>query len=145
MPKKIKIESKKTLAKGKVEKTKRVKKVENVETKKPVDTVSMGKKHIAVSYRNVRPDVLKLLHLQYPLGWRDHIIKVNKSETDFFFAVTLDTPEICYLIKVDVEIDSREKLEEDRELFGTDEALNEEETGRLPSKEDEEIADEDTE
>jgi hypothetical protein len=142
MPKIKKIKSKKTLAKGKVEKPD---KVEKVEPKKSAVAASTGKKHIAVSYRNVSPDVLKLLHLQYPLGWRDHIIKVNKSETDFFFAVTLDTPEISYLIKVDVEIDSREKLEEDRELFGTDEALSEDESDRLPSKEDEEIADEDTE
>jgi hypothetical protein len=105
-------------------------------------------KRIVVSYRNLTDAQLELLNEQYPLGWRDHVIKVSRSAEDFFFAVMMETRDTSYLVKVDVEIDSREKLENDPTLFGnrdTADAEDEEDDSRLPTKIDETLADEDTE
>lgn len=104
--------------------------------------IPFGKKRsIIISYNNISPEVRELLLEKYPAGWRDHVIKINKGSHDFFYAITLDTPDVDYLIKVDVEIDSRQKLEEDRSIFGTYDEGEDEDNEELPSKEDEKIAD----
>jgi hypothetical protein len=66
-----------------------------------------------VSYKNLSPDLQELLRLKYPTGWNDYVIKVNKSETDFFHAVMLETDETSYLVKVDVKIDTHPKDDDD--------------------------------
>jgi hypothetical protein len=102
-----------------------------------------AKKRIVTNFNNLSQEVLELLQAKYPLGWRNHIFKVNKSNNDSFYAVTLDMPDVSYLIKVDVEIDSRQKLEEDRSIYGGyDDADNDETDEELPSKEDERITEE---
>ncbi|GHT09832.1 hypothetical protein AGMMS4956_00200 [Bacteroidia bacterium] len=99
-----------------------------------------GKKRLVVSYKTLSPEILDLLYVQYPLGWRNSVIKVSKTEEDFFFAVVLDTPDVCYLIKVDVEIDSREKLEGDKSLFSpASDDLAEDAAEELPTADDEAI------
>jgi hypothetical protein len=102
------------------------------------------KRSIITSFNNLSPEMQELLQLKYPTGWRNHVIKINKSNHDFFFAVTLDTPEVDYLIKVDVEIDSRQKLEEDRTIFGgfDDSEGDEDENEAAHADEYDKIADE---
>jgi hypothetical protein len=103
--------------------------------------VKPPKRHIITNYGNLTAEVQELLLVKYPLGWRNHVMKVNKGNNDFFYAITLDTPDVDYLIKVDVNIDSRQKLEEDRTIYGGYGDEDEDETDELPSKEDEKIAD----
>ncbi|MDR3366502.1 MAG: hypothetical protein LBO71_06015 [Prevotellaceae bacterium] len=66
-----------------------------------------------VSFKNLSPELLELLKQRYPTGWGDYVIKVNKSETDFFHAVMLETDDASYLVKVDVKIDAPPKDDDD--------------------------------
>jgi hypothetical protein len=75
--------------------------------------VGVGKRRVAVSYKNLSPELLELLRQKYPAGWGDYVIKVNKSETDFFHAIMLETDDATYLVKVDVKIDAHPKDDED--------------------------------
>jgi hypothetical protein len=84
--------------------------------RKPVANTA-GKKKLVVNYKNLSPEVLEQLREKYPKGYSDALIKVDKGNGQFFYGVTLDTPEADYLIKVDVKIDS-EPEEIERALFG---------------------------
>jgi hypothetical protein len=66
----------------------------------------MGKVNKVVSYQNLTPDLLEALHKKYTDGYQNHVIKVTTPKNDFFYAVTLDTIDSSYLIKVPVKIDS---------------------------------------
>ncbi|MDR1339915.1 MAG: hypothetical protein LBK58_07690 [Prevotellaceae bacterium] len=91
-----------------------------------------GKKKLVVSYRNLSPELIFLVKEKYPKGYSDYLIKVNKNDGDFFYAITLDTETVDYLIKVDVKIDS--------EIEEVEKALFEQ-----PDNVDDEFPDDDTE
>lgn len=77
-----------------------------------------GKKKLVVSHKNLPPEILEILKEKYPKGYSDVLMKVNKGNGLFFYAITLDTDEVDYLIKVDVKIDT-EMEEVERALFGS--------------------------
>lgn len=64
----------------------------------------MTKKRLIVSYKNITPEVLKAIKEKYPDGFADHLMKVNKNENEFFYAISVETDEAIYLVKVDVEV-----------------------------------------
>ena len=72
----------------------------------------MEKKRIVTSFEKLKPEIKELLRAKYPDGFQDDVMKVSKGPDSFFHAVTLDTPEISYLIKVEVKIDNLNELEE---------------------------------
>ncbi|HEX3006542.1 MAG TPA: hypothetical protein VHO90_02895 [Bacteroidales bacterium] len=53
------------------------------------------------------------------MGYNDYVIKVTKPNNDFFYAVTVDTEDASYLVKVDVKIDNLTEEEFEKE-FGED-------------------------
>lgn len=65
-----------------------------------------AKKRLVISYKNCSEEVLEAIRQQYPLGYSDNLIKIDKPNGDFFYAITVDTPEAYYLVKVDVKIDN---------------------------------------
>jgi hypothetical protein len=79
-----------------------------------------NKKRIIVHFNNISPEVLEAVHKKYPDGFQDRIFKVTKPNGDFFHAITVDTKDASYLIKVDVKIDTAtdEKIAE--QLFSKD-------------------------
>jgi Mg2+ and Co2+ transporter CorA len=83
---------------------------------KPEKKTILTKKKLVVSYKNLPPDVIELIKEQYPKGYSDYLIKVDRGNGDFFYAITLNTETIDYLIKVDVKIDS-EIEEVEKALF----------------------------
>lgn len=79
----------------------------------------MNKKRVVVSYNNLTPELLELFKKKYPAGYQNYVIKVTKPNNDFFFAVTLDTEDTSYLVKVNVKIDTKIKDEDDeKDFFG---------------------------
>lgn len=66
----------------------------------------MGKVNKVISIQNLSAELLELLHKKYPDGYQNHVIKVTTPKNDFFYGVTLDTPEVSYLVKVPVKIDT---------------------------------------
>ena len=80
----------------------------------------MEKKKVIVSYNNLPPNVIEAIKLQYPDGYANYVKKFPKPNNDFFYAITVETEDTSYLVKVNVKIDNinPEKLEE--QLFATD-------------------------
>ncbi len=72
-----------------------------------------AKKKVVVNFENIEPDVLQAIMKKYPSGYANHVIKVNLPNNKFFHAVTVDTDDASYLVKVKVKLDKIEKLEED--------------------------------
>lgn len=65
-----------------------------------------GKRSVIISYDKTSDEIKLLLAERYPDGYANYIIKYPKPDGTFFFAVSLDTDEANYLIKVDVKIDN---------------------------------------
>ncbi len=81
--------------------------------KKPV----VVKKKAVVSYENLSPEILEAFKLRYPNGYQDEVIKVDKPDGSCFYAVTLDTEDAVYLVKVNVKIDTKIKDDEEEKNF----------------------------
>jgi hypothetical protein len=77
----------------------------------------MNKKKVIVHINNLAPELLEALKEKYPDGHQHHIFKVTKPNNDFFYAVTLDTKDASYLIKVDVKIDNISENKLDDAIF----------------------------
>lgn len=90
--------------------------------------MSSPKKKLIVSYSSLSPELLEAIRIKYPLGWINHTKKVPTSGDGFFYAITLDTEEISYLIKVPVKIDVK-SAKEDEDFFGSNNDFKEEEPG----------------
>jgi hypothetical protein len=82
----------------------------------------MEKKRLVVSYKNCSEEVLEAIKKKYPMGYNDFVMKVQKPSGDFFYAITVDTADASYLVKVDVKIDNLTEEEFEKE-FG-DEGSN---------------------
>lgn len=80
----------------------------------------MEKKKLVISYSNLSPELLDLVKKKYPTGYLNHVIKVTKPNNDFFYAITLDTEDTSYLIKVNVKIDTKPKDDDDDKDFFSD-------------------------
>ncbi len=79
----------------------------------------MIKKKVAISLNNLTPELLALFKQKYPHGYQNYVFKVEKPSGDFFYAVTLDTEDASYLVKVLVKIDTKIKDEDDeKDFFG---------------------------
>ncbi len=76
------------------------------------------KKRLVTSYQNLTPEMQVQVKEKYPLGFSDVMMRIDKPNGDFFYAVPFETEEIFYLVKIDVKIDDSEKMEKD--LFSDD-------------------------
>jgi len=103
----------------------------------------MEKKKLVISYKNLTPELIRLLKLKYPYGYHNHVIKVTKPNNDFFHAITLDTDDASYLVKVNVKIDTKPKDEDEEKGFFSDlDDIGTEEDTFPEEEEEEEPADE---
>ncbi|MDZ7740830.1 MAG: hypothetical protein U5Q03_03545 [Bacteroidota bacterium] len=66
----------------------------------------MQRKRVVKSIENLTGDILGALKMKYPEGWSNHIIKVKRDNNEFFHAITVDTEDASYLIKVKVKVDT---------------------------------------
>ena len=79
-----------------------------------------AKKHLVTSYRNLAPELQEEVKSKYPAGFTDAMIRVDKPNGDFFYAVPFETDEIAYLVKIDVKIDDRADDDEDKDYYDDD-------------------------
>jgi hypothetical protein len=92
------------------------------------------KRRLIVSYHNLSPELQDELKKQYPTGYTDKMIRIEKGSGNFFYAVLLETPDINYLVKVDVKIDDDPEEEEDKgyyddEIKGAEEIASDDDEG----------------
>lgn len=81
---------------------------------------SNKKKRVVVSYNNLSPEMQAELKKAYPLGFTESMIRIEKGPGDFFYAVVFETPEVNYLVKVDVKVDGGGHEEDDDKDFYDD-------------------------
>ena len=89
-------------------------------------TEKKQKKRVAISYKNLSPELGDEVKKQYPNGYTDHMIRIDKGPGDFFYAIVLETEDTSYLIKVDVKVDDQVE-EDDKDFFGDDEIKDDDE------------------
>ena len=77
------------------------------------------KKHIVTSFHNLAPELQEAVKAQYPLGFTDAMMRVDKPNGDFFYAVPYDTDEVAYLVKIDVKIDDGGQ-DDDKDYYDDD-------------------------
>ncbi len=98
----------------------------------------VAKRRIVTSFQNLTPELQAEVKEKYPLGFTDAMMRIDKPNGDFFYAVPFETDEIAYLVKINVKIDDSEKMEKD--LFSDDIAeadqLGKEESSELEGEED---------
>jgi hypothetical protein len=78
------------------------------------------KKRLIVSYNNLSTELQDELKKQYPLGFTDKMQRYEKGPGDFFYAVNFETPDISYLVKIDVKIDDDPEEEDDKSYYDED-------------------------
>ena len=79
-----------------------------------------AKKHIVTSFHNLAPELQDAVKAKYPLGFTDAMMRVDKPNGDFFYAVSFDTDEVAYLVKIDVKIDDNSHDDDDKDYYDDD-------------------------
>ena len=79
-----------------------------------------AKKKLVTSFNNLAPELQEAVKAAYPLGYTDFMMRIDKPNGDFFFAVPFETEEISYLVKIDVKIDDLSNDEEDKDYYDDD-------------------------
>lgn len=78
------------------------------------------KKRLVVSYHNLPVELQEELKKKYPFGYTEDMIRIDKPNGDFFYAVVFETEEISYLVKIDVKVDGNIEEEEDKDYYDDD-------------------------
>jgi hypothetical protein len=95
--------------------------------------MKMERKKLIISYQNLTTELKEAILKKYPLGWVNHMMKVKTVGDAFFYAITIDTTDASYLIKVPVKIDNKSDkddeslFEESVDITAVDEKAGEEE------------------
>ncbi|MFU8843691.1 MAG: hypothetical protein ACNA7V_07775 [Bacteroidales bacterium] len=102
----------------------------------------MEKKRIVTSMDKITPEIKKLIAETYPFGWKNNVIRINKPNGEFFHAIPLNTPEIAYLIKVQVKVDSKTDLEKEEQKGFSSESESDDSDNAIDSADEPDIAEE---
>ena len=79
------------------------------------------KKRGVVSYENMSEELAAAFAEKYPKGYSDYfhdLVKYDKPDGTYFYAVMVEIPEAIYLVKIKVKTDDAEDIE--RWLDGED-------------------------
>jgi len=91
--------------------------------------IDTRKRHV-VSYENMSEELSAIFAEKYPKGFSDYLgdlTKYTKPDGTPFYAVTVETADSIYLVKIKVKTDDLEDIE--RWLEGEEEAEDEQVTG----------------
>ena len=81
---------------------------------------NIAKKRVVISYKNLSEELQEQLKAQYPNGYTDSMMRIDKPNGEFFYAVILETEEINYLVKIEVKIDDGNIDDDDKEYYDED-------------------------
>ncbi|MFI3289184.1 MAG: hypothetical protein SNH55_01470 [Rikenellaceae bacterium] len=79
-----------------------------------------GKRRIVTSINNLSQELQDRVKEHYPLGYTDAMMRIDKPNGDFFYAVPYSTDEVEYLVKIDVKIDDKRPDDDDKGLYDDD-------------------------
>lgn len=72
------------------------------------------KKRAVVSYENMSRELSEAFAQKYPKGFSDYLpdlIKYDRPDGTFFYAVTVEIPDAIYLVKIKVKTDDADDIE----------------------------------
>lgn len=79
-----------------------------------------NKKRVVTSFNNLSAELQEMVKALYPTGYTEAMMRIDKPNGDFFYAVPYQTDEIDYLVKVDVKIDNKahdNDEDDDKDMF----------------------------
>lgn len=77
----------------------------------------ISKKRLVTSFNNLSQELQDAVKELYPAGFSDAMMRVDKPNGDFFYAVPFETEEVSYLVKIDVKIDEISDEEDDKDYY----------------------------
>ncbi len=86
------------------------------------------KRRIAIKFENLTEDLKTEFNQKYPRGYSDYMIDlftVDKPDGTSFHAISLESEDAIYLVKMNVKVDSYKDIEKD--FFENDELDEQEE------------------
>ena len=94
--------------------------VMNPKIKKIDMTTKVVKRRSVVSFANLPEELQEGVKKLYPYGYNEAMMRIEKPNGDFFYAVPFETEEVSYLVKVAVKIDDHIEDEEDKDYYSDD-------------------------
>ena len=73
-----------------------------------------------MSFANLPEELQEEVKKLYPYGYNEAMMRIEKPNGDFFYAVPFETDEVSYLVKVAVKIDDHIDEEEDKDYYSDD-------------------------
>lgn len=83
-------------------------------------TTKVVKRRSVVSFANLPEELQEEVKKLYPHGYNDAMMRIEKPNGDFFYAVPFETDEVSYLVKVVVKIDDHIEEDEDKDYYSDD-------------------------
>lgn len=93
------------------------------------------KKRVVTSFHNLTTEMQEAVKELYPTGYTEAMMRIEKPNGDFFYAVPYATEEIDYLVKIDVKIDELRAEDDEKDIFD-DEIKDEADLGENPEMDD---------
>lgn len=75
------------------------------------------KKRLVASFRNLPSELQEAIKQKYPLGFSEAMMRIDKPNGEFFYAVPFETDEINYLVKIDVKIDDNAQDDDEKDYY----------------------------
>lgn len=76
-----------------------------------------AKKRLVVNFHNLPAELQEQLKKKYPFGFTEDMIRIDKPNGEFFYAVVFETEDISYLVQIDVKVDGNVEEEEDKDYY----------------------------
>lgn len=109
-------------------------------------TPNSTKKRLVTNIHNLTAEQQDELKNLYPKGFSDVMMRIDKPNGDFFYAVPYETADTYYLVKIDVKIDDTadagaddDYYDGDDEIKGADELSDE--AGDMGADDDDDMED----
>ena len=111
-------------------------------TTKIMNKARTNKKRSVVSFANLSPELQEEVKKLYPYGFTEAMMRIDKPNGEFFYAVPFETDEVMYLVKINVKIDDHIEEEDDKDYYkddlkGADELADSEEDEDIDNLRDE--------
>ena len=105
-------------------------------------TTKVVKRRSVVSFANLPEELQEEVKKLYPHGYNEAMMRIEKPNGDFFYAVPFETEEVSYLVKVTVKIDDHIEDNDDSDYYtddlkGADEFADSEEEEDIDNLRDE--------
>ena len=92
-----------------------------------------AKKQIVTSFHNLSAELQDAVKEKYPLGFTDAMMRVDKPNGDFFYAVPFETDEVSYLVKID------DHSQDDDDIKGADDLQGEDDGAESADRSDDDV------